>query len=133
MLEIKRRNDQQAVSPIRRCVLGEFDGLRKIRGAGRDNDVQAVAMLECDLGHLLALRHRKRRVFPGSPEYDNAVDAGLLEVSHHVGIDAFVKLQILVARGQGCDPEHALVTWGWTARRTTHSICWLAHRAADNA
>src|SRR3981081_1323939 len=70
MFVIKRRHDEQPIRAIGFRMLREFQRLGEIRGARRNNNVQAVAVLEGSFRNFLSFGYRERGEFAGRSKND---------------------------------------------------------------
>ena len=105
VLVIKRRHDEQPIRANGFRMLREFPRLGKIRGARRNDNVQAVAVLEGGFRNFLSFGHRKGGEFAGRSEDDYPIGAVGFQVGKQVLVQFFIEFQIFVTRRRGRDPE----------------------------
>ena len=104
LVEVERRDHQQAIGAHALGVLGQIDGLHDVGRTGAHHDVHVALVLHGSFGDELAFRDREAGEFTRGAEHDDAIGAAFLVPFHHRLHGAGIKHALGVARRDGRHP-----------------------------
>ena len=119
LVEVERRDHQQAIGAHALGVLGQIDGLHDVGRTWAHHDVHVALVLHGGFGDELAFRDREAGELTRGAEHDDTIGAAFLVPFHHRLHGAGIELAAGIAWGDGGDPVGHLFL-GAEAARAAH-------------